>query len=67
MTRYSTPLGLVHDGFANLVVGSHSGTFDVEYFRGTQMRAWIGAVNNKRGHTFNERVAEEFRKLNFQA
>ena len=59
--------GLVHDGFANLVVGSHGGGFDVEYFRGVQMRAWIGAINNKRGHEFNERVAEEFRKLNFQA
>ena len=59
--------GLVHDGFASLVVGSHGGGFDVEYFRGMQMRAWIGAINNKTGHEFNERVAEEFRKLNFRA
>jgi hypothetical protein len=63
---FYTP-GLVHDGFANLVVGSHSGGFDVEYFNGTRMKAWIGAVNNKRGHEFNEQVAEEFRRLNFQA
>ncbi len=59
--------GLVRDGFANLVVGSHSGSFDVEYFSGARMRAWIGAINNKKGHEFNEQVAEEFRKLDFQA
>jgi hypothetical protein len=59
--------GLVRDGFANLVVGSHSGGFDAEYFTGSRMRTWIGAINNKRGHEFNEQVAEEFRKLNFQA
>jgi len=59
--------GLIHDGFANLVVGSHGGGFDVEFFTGAQMKAWIGAINNKRGHEFNEEVAEEFRKLGFQA
>ena len=59
--------GLVHDGFANLVVGSHGGGFDVEFFTGVQMKAWIGAINNKRGHEFNVEVAEEFRKLGFQA
>jgi hypothetical protein len=59
--------GLVRDGFANLVVGSHSGGFNAEYFASVRMRAWIGAINNKKGHEFNEQVAEEFRKLNFQA
>jgi len=28
---------------------------------------WIGAITIKRGHEFNEEVAEEFRKLGFQA
>lgn len=59
--------GLVRDGFANLVVGSHSGGFDAKYFITARMRTWIGAINNKRGHEFNEEVAEEFRKFNFQA
>jgi hypothetical protein len=59
--------GLVHDAFANLVVGSSTGGFDAEYFSSQEMRAWIGSANNKRGHEFNERVAEEFRKLNFKA
>src|SRR5258708_10156001 len=45
--------GLIHDGFANLVVGSHGGGFDVEFFTAAQMKAWIGAINNKRGHEFN--------------
>src|SRR5438034_10444084 len=31
------------------------------------MMRWIGSVNDRRGHEFNERVAEEFRKLNFRA
>ena len=59
--------GQVHDAFANLVVGSSNGGFDAEYFSSPEMRAWIGAVNNRRGHEFNELVAEEFRKLNFKA
>ena len=59
--------GLVHDAFANLVVGSSVGAFDAEYFASSEMRAWIGAINNKKGHEFNEQVAEEFRKLNFKA
>jgi hypothetical protein len=59
--------GLVHDAFANLVVGSSVGAFDAEYFSSSEMRAWIGAINNKKGHEFNEQVAEEFRKLNFKS
>jgi Nuclease-related domain len=59
--------GLVHDAFASLVVGSSRGVFDPEYFSTAEMRARTGAINNKEGHEFNERVAEEFRKLNFKA
>lgn len=59
--------GLCHDGFANLVVGSSNGGFDAEYFSSLEMRAWVGSVNNKKGHEFNECVAGEFRKLNFNA
>lgn len=59
--------GLVHEAFVNLVVGSSNGSFDAEYFSSSEMKAWIGSINNKRGHEFNERVAEEFRKLSFKA
>ena len=58
---------MVHDAFANLVIGNHTGAFDTEYFSGKEMKVWIGAINNRQGHEFNERVAEEFRKLHFRA
>jgi hypothetical protein len=63
---FYTP-GLVQDAFANLVVGSSGGSFDTDYFASPEMKAWAGAVTNKRGHEFNERVAEEFRQLNCKA
>src|SRR4029077_13241983 len=59
--------GLVYDAFGNLVVGSSVGAFDAEYFSSSEMRAWIGAINNRKGHEFDEKVADEFRRLNFRA
>jgi len=54
--------GLVHDGFANLVVGAHGGGFDVEYFTGSRLKAWIGAINNKRGNDFKWHVSNFIEK-----
>lgn len=59
--------GLVHDAFAHVVGGAHLGTFDTEYFRSARMQRWIGAINDRRGHTFNDRVAEECRSAGYQA
>ncbi len=59
--------GLVHEAFGYTVESSYEGRFDQEYFRTNEMKSWIGSANNRKGHEFNNQVADEFRKIGFHA
>ena len=59
--------GLVHDGSALLVGNAHLGRFETEYFSSPEMRSWIGSVNDRAGHQFNDRVAARLQALGIAA
>jgi len=59
--------GLVADAFALLVGDAVEGEFDADFFSSTEMKRWIGSVTNKRGHAFNNLVAQEFERCGYRA
>lgn len=59
--------GLLEDSIRYVVGGAYMGAFDHSYFGTKAMKSWIGQANDKRGHEFNEIVAERFRELGLMA
>lgn len=59
--------GFLHKAFGYTVEGAYFGRFDTGHFRTSAMRSWIGSINDRQGHDFNDQVAEEFRKRGFHA
>lgn len=55
-TKICYAAGFVHDSFAFTVGSAYAGTMHEKSFTSSDMRRWIGAVNNKNGTEFNEAV-----------
>jgi hypothetical protein len=53
--------GFCEDAFRHVIMESHTGAFDTEYFNSRSMKECIGAANGRRGLQFNQSVAEVFR------
>lgn len=59
--------GMVRDGAGKVIDYCYQGGYDAKIFPESKMRSWIGAMENKRGHDFNKKVAERFRELGWEA
>jgi hypothetical protein len=59
--------GMVREAFLYLARGFHEGDFDQSYAMSTEMRSWIGAATNKRGHAFNSLVNDRMLELGWNA
>jgi len=59
--------GLLHDAFGRVVINAYRGKVDAGSFTTAEMRSWIGAVNDRRGHSFNQRVATELSDRGFRS
>jgi hypothetical protein len=59
--------GLLETGLRNIILRSAEGSLPEDYFLTGQMKTWIGKANNRRGHTFNEFVAERLREAELRA
>jgi hypothetical protein len=66
-TIYMISPGLLETGVRYVVLRSAEGALPEDYFRMRMMRAWIGEANNRRGHAFNEAVAERLQASGFWA
>jgi Holliday junction resolvase len=51
------------DAFRHVIMGSHTGAFETEYFTSRSMKEYIGAENARRGLAFNKSVANAFENL----
>ncbi|MEQ1852216.1 MAG: hypothetical protein ABMA01_11560 [Chthoniobacteraceae bacterium] len=59
--------GLMDEGFRYVMMSAYTGDFPNDFFLSAEMRAWIGAANNERGHRFNREMAAEVEKLGWRA
>lgn len=59
--------GMLSDHLAYLLHGFHSGSFDKSYCTTPEMKAWIGAANDARGHAFNALVCHRMGELGWNA
>ena len=46
---------------------AHSGGLPVDFYRSDEMRSWIGAVIDERGHAFNQQVRDDLEALGLVA
>lgn len=46
---------------------AHSGGLPVDFYRSDEMRSWIGAVIDERGHAFNQKVRDNLEAMGLQA
>ncbi len=58
--------GFCEDAFRHVIMESHTGAFDTEYFNSRSMKEYIGAANGRRGLLFNQSVAEVFRNAGWR-
>jgi hypothetical protein len=61
--RYLVAPSMVRNAVAKLMEYCHRGGFEAKDFPLGLMRSWIGAAENKRGHRFNEEVADRLNSL----
>ncbi len=59
--------GMLRESFNYLLGGYYFGNFDKAFVSSDEMRKWIGAAANRRGHKFNEKVAARMRELGWEA
>jgi len=59
--------GFVHSAFGFTVSSAYGGLLHEQMFRSARMRKWIGTVNNRNGHDFNETVRTILESLGFGA
>lgn len=59
--------GLASEAFQYVLSGAYTGDLPAEYFLSRKMRAWIGGVNNERGHRFNREMAAHFEKAGWRS
>ena len=61
--RYLIAPAMVRGGVTKLIDYCYRGGFDARDFPPGRMRSWIGHAENKRGHEFNETVANRLREV----
>ena len=59
--------GLVHSAFSFTVSATYTGLLNEQSFQSTRMRKWIGSVNNRKGHDFNDTVRTIMESMGFRA
>lgn len=65
--RYLIAPGMVRAGVVKLMEYCYRGGVEAKDFSPGRMRSWIGAAENKRGHEFNDEVANTLQELGWAA
>jgi hypothetical protein len=60
-------VGALRLGFGYLLDRSEQGHLPQEFFTSPEMKQYIGAVNNERGHAFAQSIADQMRENGWQA
>jgi hypothetical protein len=63
---YMISPGVLEDALRYVLRGAYLGSFEQDYFDSSEMKAWTGEVNSRRGHEFNLNVARRFAVAGFK-
>jgi hypothetical protein len=58
---------MVVETLVKFVGDVYQGLFDDDFFSSVEMKSWIGRTNDRRGHRFNESVADLLKKTGWNA
>lgn len=66
-SRYLIAPGLIRNGIVHTFQRCYRGSYDAKDLPPGRMQAWVGKIENKRGHEFNKEIAKVLKNLGWEA